>query len=154
MTIQPFRPNDEAGIDALIAKVASEYDEQIYPPDRRPLSEAAAEPGKHSWVCMKDDTVVGCIGVWLIDNSNCVLKSMFVETSRRGTGIANQLLDTATGWAVQHGAARMYLGTMIQFRAAQRFYEKLGFEKISELELPSDFPANPVDRVFYTKALK
>jgi N-acetylglutamate synthase-like GNAT family acetyltransferase len=153
MILRPLQPTDEAGVEALIAKVAIEYPEQIYSPNRRPLSEIAAEPGKQYWVCVADNIVMGCVGVWLIGNANCVLKSMFVDSSKRGSGIANQLLDTATTWAMQHGALRMYLGTMTQFKAAQRFYEKLGFDKIEEEQLPTGFPANPVDKVFYTKAL-
>ena len=78
---------------------------------------------------------------------------MFLDAQVRGKGLAEQLLNTATAWAIQHGALRMYLGTMIQFKAAQRFYEKLGFDKIEEEQLPADFPANPVDKVFYTKTL-
>jgi hypothetical protein len=38
---------------------------------------------------------------------------------------------------------------MDQFKAAQKFYEKNGFIKITENQLPKNFIHNPIDRVFY-----
>jgi len=43
----------------------------------------------------------------------------------------------------------IFLGTTEKFRVAHRFYEKSGFERIDEAELPERFPRMNVDTRFY-----
>jgi hypothetical protein len=38
---------------------------------------------------------------------------------------------------------------MQQFKAAQKFYLKNGFVEIAIGKLPSDYPPNPMDTIFY-----
>jgi GNAT superfamily N-acetyltransferase len=80
---------------------------------------------------------------------------MFLQRDFRSTGegIATQLLQKAIQWAVGENCSYVYSGTMSQFRAAQRFYGKQGFERIEEKELPVDYPGNNMDTVFYRKNL-
>ena len=47
----------------------------------------------------------------------------------------------------------VYLGTMIQFEAAQNFYMKNGFHHVLEQELPGDFMPNPLDKVFLRRSM-
>jgi N-acetylglutamate synthase-like GNAT family acetyltransferase len=63
------------------------------------------------------------------------------------------LLQTAIVKATTAKCSHLYLGTMDRFTAAQRFYEKNGFENIPGESLPAGFPANSVDTVFYRKEL-
>ncbi len=49
------------------------------------------------------------------------------------------------------GMSCIYLGTMSQFKAAHKFYEKNGFKKIIISNLPLSFITNPIDDVFYKK---
>ena len=67
--------------------------------------------------------------------------------------ISNALLGVATNYAVEQNARHIFLGTMIQFKAAKAFYLKHGFTMISENELPNGFVKNPVDKVFFVKTL-
>lgn len=83
-----------------------------------------------------------------------VLKSMFVDKAYRGQGISKMLLDHLIGWAIQNKYEQIYLGTMQQFVSGQRFYEKNGFKKCMQNELPADFNINPLDTLFYTKSLR
>jgi hypothetical protein len=41
------------------------------------------------------------------------------------------------------------LGTMAQFKAAQRFYSKHGFQEVSLQTVPPDLPINPIDTLHY-----
>ena len=59
------------------------------------------------------------------------------------------LLLNVLNWAKSNGVNTMYLGTMTQFKAAQKFYEKHHFTMIGVEQLPRDFPINPIDSIFY-----
>ncbi len=80
---------------------------------------------------------------------------MFLMQKYRGgeRGVARILLQTATDHCIKNNCICLYLGTMDQFKGAQRFYEKNGFIKIYSAELPIDFPHNSLDAVFYKKNL-
>jgi GNAT superfamily N-acetyltransferase len=80
---------------------------------------------------------------------------MFVKKEFRGKdyGIAELLLYKVIDWSNSENIAHIYLGTMNQFKAAHKFYEKHGFEKIGPSNLPSSFIKNPIDDIFYKKEL-
>lgn len=96
---------------------------------------------------------MGTIGVDKIENNSVVLKRMFVQKSFRGKerGVAELLLQKALTWCKKENIDTIYLGTMNQFKAAHKFYEKNGFWQINKTSLPINFINNPVDDVFYKK---
>ncbi len=110
-------------------------------------------PYNQFWVAIDSNKVVGTIGMVKLTNENIVLKSMFVDKMYRGQGISNLLLETLINWVIQNKYKQIYLGTMTQFTAGQRFYEKNGFVKCNKSELPTDFTINTLDTIFYTKHL-
>lgn len=73
--------------------------------------------------------------------------------SFRGQGVALALLDKVRRWSRENGFRNIYLGTMKQFKAAQRFYEKNHFVRISKTELSEFFIHNPLDDVFFRSDL-
>ena len=79
-----------------------------------------------------------------------ILKKMFVRKSFRGKeiGVSNLLLQTAINWCIENNIEQLYLGTMDQFKGAQKFYLKNGFQKIPKSALPKQFLLNPIDDVF------
>ena len=76
---------------------------------------------------------------------------MMLQKKYRGKDkqVADALLQTVLTDAGKAGITTMFLGTMIQFTAAQHFYIKHGFVEINTNELPGDFISNPVDKVFF-----
>ncbi|NQZ11343.1 MAG: GNAT family N-acetyltransferase [Algicola sp.] len=66
-------------------------------------------------------------------------------------GLSNKLLQTAMTYCSAAQISTVYLGTMQQFKAAQSFYIKHGFQQILEHQLPSDFMLNSLDSVFLKK---
>jgi GNAT superfamily N-acetyltransferase len=78
---------------------------------------------------------------------------MFLAYEFRGKGVAKLLLKTLLDWATENKIKTVYLGTMSQFKAAQKFYVNNGVTKIDQTDLPFDFPLNPVDAVFYKMTL-
>lgn len=152
MQILPFHPSYQNGVILLLKSIEEEYEESFYSPDGKTMNELYLLPGRKYWVAMVKDNLIGTIGI-IMHDGYATLKSMFLHKSQRGGDVAVKLLQTAIDAAVEKGMKVMYLGTMAQFIAAQRFYEKHGFIRIKEGELPKGFPANVVDTVFYKKII-
>lgn len=98
---------------------------------------------------MENERIVGTIGLLDIGARAGTLRKMFVRADRRGSGVAQQLLDTLLAHARAAGLQRIYLGTVEQALAAHRFYRKNGFRPIAAVDLPPSFPRMAVDNRFY-----
>lgn len=104
------------------------------------------------WVAIVENKVVGTIALLDIGNNLGALRKMFVHKNYRGKefGAGQKLLNTLMTWSGQNNFKEILLGTTEKFLAAQRFYEKNGFEEIDKLSLPDKFPVMDVDVKFYT----
>lgn len=149
--IVAFSNEYEAAIDEFMTAIANEFEEPILTsdPTSKKLSEMALLLTDKYWIALSNGKAIGTIGLIVITNNTIVLKRMFIAKKFRGKGVAKQLLDTLLAWAMKNSIKTIYLGTMNQFKAAQKFYAKSGFTKIEPSALPFDFPLNPVDTVFY-----
>lgn len=107
------------------------------------------------WIALINEQVVGSIGLIDIGHQAAAIRKMFVRADYRGSefGLGLALLNTAVDWCVQQEIQRLYLGTVEQLKAAQRFYEKNGFERIPADQLPDYFPRMPVDTEFFKRTL-
>ncbi|MEH6941049.1 GNAT family N-acetyltransferase [Bacillus sp. JJ722] len=103
------------------------------------------------WVCTYQEEIVGTIGLIDIGNRQVALRKMFVKQEFRGKEflVAQTLLNTAIKWSKENGVNQIFLGTIDVFKAAQKFYEKNGFTKVIQSELPERFPLVKVDTLFY-----
>ena len=153
--IIPYNTTCQPGIDALMESIYAEFEETIYGPGSKKTNELTTIPGRYYWVVLQQGTVVGTMGIALIANNIAVLKGMMLHKDHRGKEkrLSQQMLGVAEHNARSKGADKMYLGTMTQMKGAQRFYEQNGYMPVDENALPGDFPANPVDKVFYFKKL-
>ncbi|MBL4707551.1 MAG: GNAT family N-acetyltransferase [Flavobacteriales bacterium] len=68
--------------------------------------------------------------------------------------MSERLLETLVSWCKENEILSLYLGTMKQFKAAQAFYTKNGFNRISKSKLPKNLLNNPLDKVFFEKKLR
>lgn len=139
----------------MMAGIQDEYPEAITTHHSTKIEEVYNKPGQKYWVAVTEEEVAGTIGIVLFDNDKAVLKRMMVGKKFRGEefGTAASLMKVALDWAKSQGAVEVYLGTMSQFAAAQKFYRKNGFSEIAEKELPSLYPQNPMDTVFFMKKI-
>jgi N-acetylglutamate synthase-like GNAT family acetyltransferase len=151
INIVDYNPEFQPRIDAMMARIQEEFAEQITSRHSTVLPDVYQLPGQKYWVALSGENVIGTIGLVLYGKNNGVVKRMMVDPAYRGNRFptAQTLLDTAFDWAREHGVKEIYLGTMQQFVAAQKFYLKNGFEEIPEKKLPSDYPPNPMDTLFY-----
>lgn len=97
------------------------------------------------------DKLVGTIALINAGNGVGAIRKMFVIKEYRGKefGIAQQLLDTLLQYCRENNIPRVCLGTVGQLQAAQRFYEKNGFQKLAAEDLPANFPRMKPDHIFY-----
>jgi GNAT superfamily N-acetyltransferase len=151
--IIPFHESHQDDVDLIMDSIAAEFEENIYSSQFRKLKEIAVLRNHMYWCAAVAGKVVGTIGLCALENRNVELKRLFLLNAFRGKGVSKALMEKALLSAQDNKHSCMYLGTMNQFKAAQAFYEKNGFEKIARVDLPHDFQVNPVDKVFYKRQL-
>lgn len=104
------------------------------------------------WLAVDEEKgVVGTLGIVKFNAQQAVLKKMFVNVEYRGKSVAQLLLDNLFEYCRIEDIKEIYLGTVEQFKAAHRFYEKNDFILINEKMLPEDMPRMEVDTIFYEK---
>lgn len=153
ISILPFQPAYQNGINEMMASIALEFREPIFSERSTKITDVYLLSTNNYWVASDNGKIVGTIGIEKLSNNNSILKSMFIDKAYRGQGISNMLLETLLRWAKENNCNRVYLGTMTQFTAGQRFYEKNNFVQCAKMELPTDFTINTLDSLFYTKEL-
>lgn len=155
----PFSPNHQAGvIDVILSIQRVEFGVAITVEDQPDLLDI---PGFYQqgcgnfWVALSDGEVVGTIALRDIGNRQGALRKMFVKPAYRGKekGVARRLLDELILSATRAGVREVFLGTIDQFVAAHRFYERNGFAQIPATDLPKAFPLMGVDTRFYHRKL-
>ena len=107
------------------------------------------------WVALAGEELVGTIGLRDIGDQQGALRKMFVKAAYRGAefAVARTLLTTLLQSASDNGIEQIYLGTTEKFLAAHRFYEKSGFARVAESELPPTVPRMALDTRFYKLTL-
>lgn len=149
--IVPYKAVHQAEIDAMMQEISQEF---IKPIMASQTNSTPPIPDQY-WVALHNDQVVGTIALNIFKNEFGVLKKMMLKKEFRGSalGVSKLLLITAIENAKKNGLKSIYLGTMIQFKAAQSFYQKHGFRQIAKDELPPGFTKYPIDKLFYKLSL-
>ncbi|MDJ1499586.1 GNAT family N-acetyltransferase [Xanthocytophaga agilis] len=103
------------------------------------------------WGAFDENKLVGTIALIATSHQAGAIRKMFVKKEYRGRdyGIAQSLLEILFVYSKEHQIKDLYLGTVEVLRAAQRFYERNGFQPLLKSALPSYFPIMPVDTLFY-----
>ena len=89
------------------------------------------------FVAMADDKASGFVQLY---PSFCsveavkiyILYDLYVDAECRKSGLGESLMNRATEWAKENGAARLDLLTAHSNVAGQHLYEKLGYKKVNE----------------------
>jgi len=148
--IVKFKPSHHIMIDEMMAAIAREFEVNIFSEttDQIPLL-----PDKY-WIALADNKVVATVGLSL-KGHYAIIKRMMVSKEFRGQniGLSTRLMQVVISYCSLHRISDIYLGTMQQFKAAQIFYQKHGFDIVLERQLPDDFLPNPIDSVFFKRCL-
>lgn len=150
VTISKYTESHQTGIDQMMAEIAGEFETSIFP-----KSPNITVPECY-WVALYSKEVIGTVALITVEAEIAILKKMMLKKAFRGKdfGVSQLLLQTSIDWCNANGFEKIYLGTMNQFKAAQSFYEKNGFVKITPDALPEKFLNNPIDDVFYVLDLR
>lgn len=97
----------------------------------------------------KENKIAGCIGLKAVNETSGELSKCFVAAAYRGKGLSNRLVTKLIKQAQRLGIENIYIGTVDYFTWAHKFYEKFGFRRIDQSELPKEFKRCPVDSVFF-----
>lgn len=158
-SIQPYQDKHQQGVINLILPIQQiEFGVPVTikdQPDLLIIPEFYQKNKGNFWVATDQENVIGSIGLIDIGHQAAAIRKMFVWADYRGkeTGLGQALLDTAINWCKENEISSIYLGTVEQLKAAQRFYEKNDFHKIAVEALPDFFPRMPVDTHFYVKQI-
>ena len=97
------------------------------------LYEVYQAPRSVYYVVELEGKVVGGCGVAPLENvevSVCELQKMYFAPEIRGTGYAELIINQCLEFAKQQGFEICYLETLSFMTAAQKLYERMGFEHI------------------------
>ena len=153
--IQTYSPAcQQEVIDLILSIQQNEFGVAITleeQPDLKNIPSFYQEDAGNFWIATVENKVVGSIALLDIGNNRGALRKMFVHKSYRGKEyrVGQGLLNTLLEWARRNNFKEIWLGTTEKFIAAQRFYEKNGFEEIEKQLLPKEFPVMEVDVKFY-----
>jgi N-acetylglutamate synthase-like GNAT family acetyltransferase len=84
------------------------------------------------WVAVENGMVVGTVAIRDTGGQKAKLNRMFVRQELHGTGLGQELLNTAISFAKQQGFIELFLNSHISMKRAHHFYEKNGFKKTGE----------------------
>lgn len=151
-TVRPYVAADHPEVVALVLSVQQdEFGIPITYDDQPDLQDPLGFFDGRFWVAEEDGAVVGCVGLLDVGGRTGVIRKMFVAGERRGTGVAQALLDALVDAARAAGMHELLLGTTAAYHAAHRFYEKSGFDEVDADDLPARFPRMEVDSRFYRR---
>ncbi|MEO5984448.1 MAG: GNAT family N-acetyltransferase [Ferruginibacter sp.] len=141
-------------IDLVLNIQQNEFNIPVTIEDQPDLLDIPAIYGKGNggfWIAVKNNILLGTIGLLDIGQNKYALRKMFVKKEFRGKEhlIALQLLGEVIQRCKNRKGETIYLGTIGKLKAARKFYEKNGFHKISPGKLPDFFPRVHVDTIFF-----
>ena len=133
-----IKPVDNVQVTALIRKILEDFgvpkvgsayaDEAL-----NDMYEAYDVPRAAYFVVEQGGKIIGCAGVAQLDNYDgnvCELQKMYLLEESRGQGLGTKLISICLEKAKEYGFEGCYLETMPYMQAAQKLYQKNGFEYI------------------------
>jgi len=125
--------SDTAAYIRLIGDAWGEFPGVIFDvdaelPELYRLASWFAEAGGRVWLAEQDGRALGMVGTRPLGaDAAFEICKMYLDRAARGSGLAQQLIETAEAHARERGAERMVLWTDTRFEAAHRFYEKQSY---------------------------
>lgn len=97
--------------------------------------------GGDFWLAKDNERLIGTIGIMPYNDEIAVLKKFFVYEDYQGKPyhIGRKLYNELLDFAKEKGYTTILLDTPSNTERAHRFYEKAGFQKVLEEELPIHF---------------
>lgn len=110
-------------------------------PDLRTITDSYIRAGGDFWIATEDGRLIGSIGIMPCGSEIAILKKFFVYEKYQGEPVhlGQKLYARLLQFAKEKGFKTILLDTPANAVRAHRFYEKAGFQKVEENELPISF---------------
>jgi len=139
-TIRSIEYKDDPAIAAIIRTVMPEFGAigdgfAINDPEVDWMSRAYSTPQSAYFVVEQQGVIKGGGGVAPLaggDGKTCELRKMYFLPELRGQGAGNALMSVCLEAARGLGLRQCYLETLCGMTAAQKLYERNGFERIAQ----------------------
>jgi GNAT superfamily N-acetyltransferase len=142
LAIEPATEPDIRGVIRLIGRVFDEYgfvfDPALELPDLFQFARHYAPPRGAFWVIRQGDAVAGSVGVARLADGTAELHRLYLDAELRGRGFGRALVETVLSWCRAEGIRHLVLWSDTRFADAHRLYERIGFRRTGERELPGD----------------
>ena len=124
-------------------------------PDLLDIETSYDKTGGGFWGAIYQGELIGTIALISIGNQSGAIRKMFVKKEFRGKdlGVAQQLFSNLVRHCGINNINHLYLGTVDILKAAHRFYERNGFQRINKELLPAYFPVMMGENVYYNLKL-
>jgi len=101
------------------------------------------EPDGAFIVAKFNDSIIGCVGIWKIEEKICEMKRLYVDDNYKGNGIGKILVKKIIEEAKNKNYNKMRLDTINTMETALRIYCNNGFYKINQ------YNNNPWENIVY-----
>lgn len=155
MEIRAFQKNDTDAIIQLVLHCQNDGSRPAVSVGNQPellrIEELYLAAGGNFWVAIDNEKVAGSIGLMNGKNGIGILKKFFVYEPYRGAPhhLGQQLYHVLLNFAQLQGFSQILLDTPTNTARAHNFYEKAGFQKIEEKDLPIVYDHPYRDSDFY-----
>lgn len=111
--------------------------------------------GGNFWIAKDDEKLIGSIGIMPYSAEIAVLKKFFVYGGYQGEPyhIGRKLYNELLAFAKKKGYKTILLDTPYNTERAHKFYDKAGFQRVNEEDLPIQFSHPYKDCDFFLLAL-
>ena len=138
ISIRPITPSDDVAVATIIRTVMPEFGAEgpgfaINDPEVQAMCIAYDRPDAAYFVVEHDGLVQGGGGIAPLEGGAkgvCELRKMYFLPILRGRGAGAALIRRCLDEARHLGFRQCYLETLRGMDAAQRLYEKIGFERL------------------------
>jgi GNAT superfamily N-acetyltransferase len=142
-------------IVSLIGRVYAEYGFVYEPraevPDLFEFDAHYAPPRGGFFVVRDGASLVGSVGVELLDDGRAEIHRLYLDADRRGSGLGRALMDAALGWCRARGVVSVILWSDTRFERAHRLYARMGFARGGQRTIEGD--VNDSREYFFERAV-
>ena len=152
---EEIRPISEAYLDATLSFIVEirrqelpHLDDSIVEQALPDVEVSYRDGSGNFWIALANGNVIGTVGFVDLGNHQACLQKMYVHPNFRGHGNRATFIECFSSVGrILRQIRDIYLGTYAENRPARRFYEKHGFNGISENNIPTDFPRSGIGRL-------
>ncbi len=156
--MRKYRNQDQELIIKMIDSIYQEYGDSIYLQDADSDLldiEAIYLNNGEFWVetSEDDDTqVIGCIAIKRAEDNNVAwLKRFYLLAEFRGSGIAQEMHETAIEWCRKNDISEIHLWSDTRFKRAHLFYQKNSYQQTGIRDMNDG--AMPYQEYYFVKSL-